>query len=325
MASKIIKNVYIKDFYTLVGPMEQNSFLENYDLSFDDYYYGEKTFLKAEIKMQQVVVDRLFLKNHVVPSQIDFIIGADLNNQICVSNYHASNYLIPYLGLYSACASFCEQLIIGSALLQAKFAKNIVTVISAHNLNAEKQFRYPVEYGAIKKLTTTFTTTGAVSTILTTEISKIKVESYTVGKAINMNINDANNMGAIMAPAAALTLNTHLEDLKRNATYYDLILTGDLGKVGKELFLEYLDQVYNIHLKNYMDAGSEIYTNKQDVCAGGSGPALLPLFLFDKILESKKYKKILLLATGSLQSVELTNQKMGIPGICHAISLEVLS
>ena len=127
-----------------------------------------------------------------------------------------------------------------------------------------------------------------------------------------------------MAPAAADTLNTHLNEMKRNINYYDLVLTGDLGLVGREIFIEMLNKNYNINLKKYMDAGCEIYTNAQDTYAGASGPVALPLVLFDKVLCYKKYKKILIIATGSLQSVQLANQKLGIPGIAHAISLEVL-
>lgn len=170
---------------------------------------------------------------------------------------------------------------LGASLISGKLAKNIIAITSSHNLNAERQFRYPVEYGAVKKHTTTFTTTAAISTLLTSEQTGIKVESATIGKAIDMGINDANNMGAVMAPAAADTLNTHLNEMKRNINYYDLVLTGDLGLVGREIFIEMLNKNYNINLKKYMDACCEIYTNAQDTYAGASGPVALPLVLFD--------------------------------------------
>ena len=323
MASKKFTNVYIKDNFAIVGPLERDGLLKNYDFSMDDYYYGERTFEQAEIKMQKVVMDNLLLHNKLTDSKIDLLVGGDLLNQICISNYNAAKYRIPYIGVYSACASFIEGLIVSSTFIESKQAKNVVNITSSHNLNAERQFRYPVEYGAIKKHTTTFTTTGACATLLTNEVTSIKIESATIGKALDMGINDANNMGAVMAPAAAETLATHLNEMKRNIEFYDLILTGDLGKVGKELFLEVLRQNYNIELKKYIDAGCEIYTNTQETYAGASGPVALPLVLFDKILGCKKYKKILVIATGSLQSVQLANQKLGIPGIAHAISLEV--
>ncbi len=324
MASKKFNNVYIKDNVAIVGPLEKEGLLKNYDLAIDDYYYGEKTFEQAEIKMQNVVLDNLLNYNKLTDSKIDLLIGGDLVNQISISGYNAAKYRIPFLGVYSACASYVEELIIGAAFISGKLAHKVVATTSSHNLNAERQFRYPVEYGAVKKHTTTFTTTGAVATLLTNEATNIKIESATIGKAVDMGINDTNNMGAVMAPAAADVLNTHLIEMKRNVNYYDLIVTGDLGLVGREIFTEMLDKVYDIRIKKYMDAGCEIYTNAQETYAGASGPVALPLVLFDKIVNCKKYKKILVIATGSLQSVQLANQKLGIPGIAHAISLEVL-
>lgn len=324
MASKKFNNVYIKDNYSIVGPLERDGMLKNYDFVMDDYYYGEKTFEQAEIKMQRVVLDNLLNTNKLQDSKVDALIGGDLINQISISSYNASKYRIPYLGVYSACATYAEELIIGASFINGRLARNIAVVTSSHNLNAERQFRYPVEYGAVKKHTTTFTTTAAVATLLTSDVTNIKLESATIGKVVDMGVKDANNMGAVMAPAAAEVLATHLVEMKRNVNYYDIILTGDLGKVGKEIFHELLDKVYDIRIKKYMDAGCEIYTNAQETYAGASGPVALPLVLFEKILSSKKYKKILVIATGSLQSVQLANQKLGIPGIAHAVSLEVI-
>lgn len=325
MASKKFNNVYIKDNFSLVGPLEREGLLKNYDLSMDDYYYGEKTFEQAEIKMQKVVMDNLMRTNKLNDSTMDLLIGGDLVNQISVSSYNACKYRIPYLGTYSACATYIEELIIASAFISGRLAKNVIAITSSHNLNAERQFRYPVEYGAIKKHTTTFTTTGATATLLTNEVTNIRVESATIGKSLDMGVKDANNMGAIMAPAAADTLYTHLLEMKRDVSYYDLIITGDLGLVGRDIFNEILESVYHIKIKKYLDAGCEIYAEAQETYAGASGPVALPLVLFDKILSCKKYKKILVIATGSLQSVQLANQKLGIPGIAHALSLEVLS
>ena len=324
MASLKFNDVYIKDYYTVFGPLEKQGYLKKYDLAFDDYYFGEKTFEQAEIKMQKVVFDNLLINNNLTQNNINLLVGGDLINQISISSYNASKYKVPYLGLYSACATFLESLIIGSIFLNKKEFKNIVCITSSHNLNAERQFRYPVEYGAIKKHTITFTTTGAVASLISKEESKIKVESATIGKAIEMGIKDASNMGAIMAPAAVDTLITHLKELKRNINYYDLILTGDLGKIGSGIFLEMLDTIYHIKPKKYIDAGGKIFKENQDVYAGASGPVALPLVLFDNIIPSKKYKHILAIATGSLQSVQLANQKLGIPGIAHVVSLEVL-
>lgn len=324
MASKKFNNVYIKDNFSIVGPLERDGLLKNYDFTMDDYYFGEKTFEQAEIKMQKTVLEALLHQNKLTDSKVDVLIGGDLINQISISSYNASLFRIPYLGIYSACASYLEELIVASSFISGKLAKNIACVTSSHNLNAERQFRYPIEYGAIKKHTTTFTTTAAIATLLTNEPTGIKIESATIGKSIDMGIKDVNNMGAVMAPAAVDVLTTHLTEMKRSINYYDIVITGDLGLVGKELFIEMLDKAHNIRIKKYMDAGCEIYPPKTETYAGASGPVALPLVLYEKVLSCKKYKKILVIATGSLQSVQLANQKLGIPGIAHAISLEVM-
>ncbi len=324
MASLKFKNVYIKDYYSLVGPLEKESRLKNYDLAMDDYYFKEKTFEKSEVKMQQTVIDNILQKNNLNIRDIDYLIGGDLSNQISVTNYNAVNYNVPFLGIYSACATFAESLILGSILIDGANAKKTLLVTSSHNLNAEKQFRYPVEYGAPKPHTSTFTTTGAISTILSKESGPIKIESATIGRTIELGEKDANNLGAVMAPAAATTLKTHLTELKRDIDYYDLVLTGDLGCIGSNILKEFCLETYNLKLKKYIDAGCELFLKSQDTYAGGSGPACLPLVLYNKILKQNKYKKILIIATGALHNVAMVNQKQSIPAIAHAVSLEVL-
>lgn len=323
MASKQFKNIYLNDFVTLVGPLEKESHLKKYNLIMDDYYYGEKTFEQAEIKMQKSVIDQLLKQNSLKNADISLLVGGDLTNQIAITSYSAKNYNFPFLGLYSACATFVESLIVAATFVESG-CKKVIGVTSSHNLTAEKQFRYPIEYGAPRPHTATFTTTGAISTLISKKESKIKIESATIGTPIDMGISDANNMGAVMAPAAASTLMLHLTELKRDINYYDLILTGDLGCVGAKILEDYLLTNYNIKMKKYLDAGCELFLNSQETYAGGSGPACLPLVFFNKILTTKKYKKILLIATGALHSVALVNQANPIPGIAHAISLEVL-
>lgn len=323
MSSYKYSNVYLKDWSLLVGPLENDSKLKKYDLKMNDYYYGEKTFEQAEIKMQREVINNLLNKNNLLNSDIDLIIGGDLTDQISVTNSTCIDNDISLLGIYSACATFPESLIIASEFIGNKNAK-ILTITSGHNLTVERQFRYPIEYGAPRKKTSTFTTTASVSTLIGKNSGKIKIESSTIGKVCEMGISDVNNMGAIMAPAAAKTLHEHLRDLKREVDYYDLILTGDLGCYGKELFKELCYKNYGIKLKKYLDAGCELYLNSQDVFAGGSGPACLPTVLFGKILSTNKYKKILIIGTGSLHNKTLTNQKLPVPAISHAVGLEVL-
>jgi len=324
VASCKYKNVYLNDYYTVVGPLEKESRLKGYDIALDDFYYNEKTFELAEVKMQNVVIDNILFKNGLKTSEVDLLIGGDLTNQISVTNYSARNYNFPFLGLYAACATFPESLIVGANFIDNMNYKKIITITSSHNLTAEKQFRYPTEYGAPKPHTATFTATGSAATLLSRAESRIKIESSTIGTPVDMGIKDANNLGAVMAPAAASTLLRHLSDLKRDADYYDLILTGDLGCVGGEIFKEYLKRNQNMKLKNHLDAGCELFLKGQDTYAGGSGPVCLPLVLFNRILLSRKYKKILIIGTGALHSPTLVNQKKSIPAIAHAVSLEVL-
>jgi len=324
MASLKFANVYLKNSFSIAGPLEKNGQIKKYDLTMDDYYYHEKTFEQAEIKMQRVVLDNLLLQNKLTDDDVDYLIGGELYNQIAITSYSAKNYQIPFLGLYSACATFVQSLLIGANLINSNQAKNIIVITSSHNLNSEKQFRYPVEYGAPKPHTSTFTSTGCVGALLTNEKNKIRIESATVGIPIDMGIKDANHMGAVMAPAASETLIKHLSDLNRSSDYYDLILTGDLGAVGLDIFREYLKRNYDIKLKRHIDAGSELYLENQETYAGASGPVALPLVLFNRILKSNKYKKILIIGTGSLHTVSLVNQKNSIPAIAHAVSMEVM-
>jgi len=324
MASVKFNNVYLKDWLTLTGPLESNSKLRKIELKMDDYYYGEKTFEQAEAKMQKSVIRHLLEKNQLNNKNIDLIVGGDLLDQITATSFACKDIPVSLLGIYSACATFPESLIIASMFLSDKNIKKVIGITSSHNLSAERQFRYPIEYGCPKPHTSTFTTTAGISTLLGKESGKIKIESSTIGKVIDMGVTDANNMGAVMAPAAANTLNEHLIDMKRDINYYDLILTGDLGCIGSEIFKEFCVANYNLKLKKHLDAGCELYLNNQETYSGGSGPACLPLVLFNKILPSKKYKKILIIGTGALHSKTFVNQKESIPAIAHAVSLEVL-
>lgn len=318
-------NVFINDVVTISGKYEKEGPLGTYfDKSYDEFYFDTKSWEEAESKLITESVDMLINKVNKVP---ELMISGDLLNQIVASNYAVREIKIPYLGIYSACASSVEGLIIGSNLIEAKQINNCVCSVSSHNNAAEKQFRYPVEYGGVKPKTTTFTTTGGCAAFLSKEKSLIKVESSTIGKVVDMGISDAYNMGAVMAPACADTLYNHLNDLKRDINYYDLILSGDLGRYGKDILKDYMKEEYKIKLNNYDDSACMIFDiDKQDVYAGGSGPACLPLvtysYIFDK-MKKGEIKKVLLLATGALMSTTMVNEKETIPAICHAISLEV--
>lgn len=322
-------NVYINEVATITGPYEaQGPFNKLYDKSYSEFYFKEKTWEMAESKLIEESIDILLNKINKTRFQIDMHISGDLMNQLIASNYAASKLGIPYLGIYNACATSVEGLILSSMMIDAKYTKNVVTTVSSHNNAAEKQFRYPVEYGGPKPIYTTFTVTGGCSAYLSQERKGIKVESSTIGKVVDLGIKDVYNMGAVMAPAAGDTIYKHLKDLKREEGYYDLILTGDLGIYGKKILKEYMKTEYNIELKSYDDAASMIYNiNSQSVYAGGSGPACLPLVAYTYIMNKMKrneLRRVLLVATGALMNPTAVNQKLSIPAIAHAISLEVI-
>lgn len=314
MASIKFKNVYLDKFATISSQNEKI----NTTFTMEDFFLGEDTIEATEIKMQKKVLDEI-TKN----KNIDIVIGADLSNQLGITSETMLEYNISLLGVYSACSSFVEELIISGLLIDKNTFKEVATIISSHNLSAERTFRYPIEYGAPRRFTQSFTATGAVATVITKTQTNIKLESATIGKVTELGIKDVNNMGAIMAPGAVNTLIEHLKDLKRDVDYYDIILTGDLGKLGTELFKEILTK-NDITLKNHIDAGSILISDPNLTDQGASGPVCLPLVFLEKILTNKKYKRILLIGTGSLHNTTLVNQKKPLPCISHAISLEVL-
>lgn len=310
------KNVFINDYYSLAGPLEKKSNLKNCDYFMDDYYFGEKTPEKSESKMQKIVIQNL-IKNE----RPDLIIGSDLNNQLTATSLSVVDLKIPYMGHYCACASSASMLITLANFIMSKNIKRGLFIISSHTLTAEKQFRFPVEYGAPKPIRSSQTATGAVGIIASNQKSKIKIVSGLLGKVIDSGIKDVHNMGAIMAPSAVDTLINFLNKSKTTVKDYDLILTGDLGKVGSEIFKAVLQKEYKIKITNHLDAGATLYKNFE--YSGASGPSVLPLTLVTKILTNNKYKKILYLATGSLHSTLLVNQKNSIPTLTHALYLEV--
>lgn len=322
-------NVYINDTATITGPYESNGPLSKYfDKSYNEFYFGSKTWELAESKLIEESVDILLNKINKTKYDIDLHISGDLSNQITATNYAAVSLGIPLIGIYGACSTSVLGLILASNMIEAKQINNAITSTSSHNNAAEKQFRYPVEYGGPKRKTTTFTATGGTSAYLSNNKLGIKVESATIGNVIDLGIKDPYHMGAAMAPAAAKTIYDHLTSNKREIEYYDLILTGDLGVYGKEILKNYMKTEYNINLSNYNDCGTILYDIKnQPVYAGASGPACAPLVTYSYIFEKMKKKelnRVLIVATGALMSTTLVNEKNTIPAIAHAISLEVI-
>lgn len=323
------KDAYINETSTVTGPYEaKGPFGKYFDLCHKDLYFGEKNWEEAEVKLINESLDILIKKSNLDLNDVDTFIGGDLLNQITPSNYAMKKFNNSFIGIYAACATSTLGIILASSLIQNGLNK-VITFTSSHNMSAEKQYRYPTEYGGPKHKTTTFTSTGAASALISKEKKGIKIDSGTIGKVTDSYVLDVSNMGAVMAKAAADTIYRHLKDTGRTVDYYDLILTGDLGIYGKKILKEYLKSEYGINLKNYNDTGCMLYDiKKQPVYAGASGPACAPLvtytYIFDE-MKKGKYKKILLAATGALMSPVMVNHKLTIPAISHAISLEVIS
>lgn len=330
-SSILFNNVYLNNAAVVVGPKEGDGPLgQYYDYIFDDLYCNEKSWEKAEIKLYKTAFDLALTKSNLEVKDIDLIISGDLSNQIIVGTYALRNYINPYLGIFSACASSVEGVILGSVLIDSHFYSNITINTSSHNASAEKQFRFPNEYGGKKPESITSTVTGAASIILSKNNSNsnpIKFTKATIGRIVDYEMNDAQDLGRCMAPACYDTLKQHLIDFDIDINYYDLIISGDLSSLGKQLFIN-ICCANEINLNNnYNDCGTMIYDlEKQNVHSGGSGSGCLPCVCFSFILnqmQAKIYKKVLLLATGALHNPSILNQKESIPSICHAIAMEV--
>ena len=321
---------YIKDAATVAGPYEKKGPLRQYfDKTYDDLYFGEDSWEQAEIKLVKDSLNILLRKVSFTKDDVDLVIGGDLLNQISASTYGANGYGKSFIGIYGACSSSVLGMIIGSNFVDDGRVNNAIVTISSHNMSSEKQFRNPTEYGAPKPKSATFTATGSASVMITNEKNNIKIESATLGRIVDYEQNDPNDMGRVMAPAAIDTLKRHLDDLGRKADYYDLILTGDLGRYGKDILKDYMAVNYDMELNNYDDCGAMLYDyeNQEEVLAGGSGPVCSALVNFGYVfnqMRTGKLKRVLLIATGALFSPTLLYQKQNINSIAHAISLEVL-
>jgi len=324
-----LNNVYVVDTALVAGRLEKEGKLGKYfDKSYDNYDMDISLEL-SEVKMQKDVIDILLKKTKFKKKDVELYVGGDLLNQICATSYAVKNYDKPFLGVFSACATSNESLIIASSFLENNYISNAVCSTSSHNLAEEKQFRNPTEYGYTKPLTATFTSTGASSILLTKEKTDVRLGSFTVGKIVDMKQNDPNNMGAVMAPAAGDTIYNHLTNLGVSSDYYDLILTGDLGIYGKKILIDYMKENYNITLSNYDDCGSMLYDmeKQKEITAGGSGPVCSTLVNYGYIynmLKKRKLSKVLLVTTGALFSPTFVYQKQNILGIAHAVSMEVV-
>ncbi|MFV0394155.1 MAG: stage V sporulation protein AD [Coprobacillaceae bacterium] len=326
-SSFILNNVYIQSVGTTAGKLEGEGPLGSFfDRRYDDHYNGQDSYEMGEISMLKDAIEISHKKANLMKEDINMFFGGDLNNQITAANYTAKEFMRPFAGVYAACATIGLAVGNASVMIENGSLNNANAVVSSHNATAERQFRYPNEYSIQKPETTTFTATGAASVVLSNSPAQVRIESVTFGKVVDYNQSDPNDMGRAMAPAAYDTLDTHLKDLNRDGTYYDVILTGDLSNYGKTILEEMLKKG-KINYNHYNACGCLLYDNNQEVFQGGSGVVCSALvtfgYVYQKLLEGK-FKRVLILSTGALLSPVMTNQKQSIPCICHGFSLEVV-
>lgn len=325
---KLSTPVSILNTACIVGPKESDGPMAKYfDQCLEDEFWGEKTWEKAESKIIKETVNTVLSKSGISSKQIDYCFAGDLLNQCISSSFGLRETNIPFFGIFGACSTFAESMCLGSLFIASGAATNVLCATSSHFCSAEKQFRFPLELGNQRPPSSQWTVTGSGACILSNSNHGPFITHITPGKIVDMGITDANNMGAAMAPAFVDTLVTHFEDTGRSPEYYDAIISGDLGYIGKDIATELAqNKGYNIK-NNYYDCGVLMFDKeKQDTHSGGSGCACFGSIFsgyFYNQLKELKLKKILCIATGALMNATSSQQGESIPGIAHALSIEI--
>ena len=321
------KPVYIEETASVVGQKEGEGPLKDYfDIIEKDPVFGGNDWEEAESKLIEKTIDKLLIKAKRSIDDIRYIYAGDLLGQLIASSFGLKKYDVPVFGLYGACSTFGEGLGIGAMSVSSGYADRVIVSASSHFASAEKQFRFPLEYGNQRPPASTWTVTGCGAVILSSDMGQIKVSGMTTGKIVDYGVKDSMNMGACMAPAAADLIMANFRDLEVDEKYYDLIITGDLGTVGRQILLDLLrENGYEIS-NRYKDCGIEMFDSEsQDTNAGGSGcgcsAVTLCSYLY-KNLKCKKWKRILFVPTGALLSTVSYNEGRSVPGIAHGVILE---
>ncbi len=314
--------------YSVVGPKEKNSSLGAlYDLKLDDDKFSESTYEKAECKMLSTAIKKCIKKANLKENDIGTIIAGDLLNQLISANFSARDFEVPFFGVYSACSTITESLIIGSLLIDSNYENYVACASGSHFATAERQYRYPLELGAIRPPQAQWTVTGAGAYVLANSQKNFPfISSATIGKVTDFGVTDANNMGAAMAPAACSTISRHLKNTNTKPSDYDLIITGDLGALGSRLLKHLLLQEGIDIENNHVDCGELIYNidekNYQGGSGAGCGTVVMASYIYPKLLK-KEVKKVLFSATGALLSTVSIQQGESIPSVSHAVVIEV--
>ena len=317
---------YISSYASIVGQKEGDGPLGKYfDKIETDPMVGKSNWEEAESELQKQAAQMALEKANLLPEDIRYLFSGDLLGQIIASSFGMLELQIPMFGLYGACSTAGESISLAAMTVAAGYAKHCLAVTSSHFASAEKQFRYPLEYASQRPLSTTWTVTGSGAFVIS-ETGNVKITGITTGKMMDYGVKDSMNMGAAMAPAAADTIYQHFIDFNRTPEDYDLIVTGDLGVVGRELVLDLLKEKGYDLADQYFDCGIAIFDDHtQDTHSGGSGcgcsAVTLAGYLLPK-LESGELQRILFLPTGALLSTVSFNEGQSIPGICHGVILE---
>lgn len=316
----------IVGYASTVGKKEgEGPLADNFDLISEDTTFGQKTWEKSESQLQKMTLSKALDKAGVPPETVNAIFAGDLLNQCIGSNFGLREFNIPFIGLFGACSTMAEALGMASVFVDGGAAGIAAAITSSHFCSAERQFRFPLEYGGQRTQSAQWTVTGSGAAILSALGSGPYIKEFTIGKIVDLGVKDANNMGAAMAPAAAATLKAFFDDTGTAPGDYDLIVSGDLGRVGSSLLRELLLRE-NISLgENYNDCGLMIFDcDRQDVHAGGSGCGCSASVLCSYILNNMKsgqLNDVLFMATGALMSPTSTQQGESIPSVAHLIHL----
>ncbi len=297
-----------------------------FDYVCTDQYFGEKSWEKAESTMLRLCFDTLLKKSGAKAGDIQYLLAGDLMNQCTASSFAVKDLGIPFFGLYGACSTMGESLSLGALLIDGGFAERVCAMTSSHFCSAERQFRLPLEYGGQRSPTAQWTATASGAALLAREGFGPRVTHITTGKIVDAGITDSSNMGAAMAPAALDSLIAHFRDTCREPTYYDAIITGDLGSFGHSILSELLENESFKMPKVFTDCGKLIYNiEAQDAHCGGSGCGCAASVLCGHILKCMSeglWNRVLFAPTGALMSPVSSMQGESIPGICHVLAIE---
>ncbi len=309
----------------VVGKKEGEGPLSNsFDFINQDDTFGEASWEKAESTMQRMALQNALMKAKQSAATLDYIFAGDLLNQCIASSFAVRGQDVPFFGLYGACSTMAESLTLAAMMLDGGFGEWAAAMASSHFCSAERQYRTPLEYGGQRTPTAQWTVTGAGAVVLARDGDGPYVTHATVGKIVDKGITDANNMGAAMAPSAYDTLTAHFSDTGRKPSFYDLIVTGDLGTLGKEIVKDFFHKD-GMELTNFDDCGVLIFDAQgQDVHCGGSGCGCSAVVLTGYLLNGMregKWKHILFCGTGALLSPTSSMQGESVPGICHAVAI----